>query len=121
MFCYAAISAMIWTRKERSNGLCCRSLTVTRHRLLQAPVHGSLKNRAAVWLRSIVGPGSTGRRGACLAARRPDRHHRAGVTHAPHPPDARTNPVAHAEIARSDEPGSVLAKRCGVSTGAACR
>jgi len=47
----------------------------------------------------------------------PDRHARTGVTHAPHPPE-RTHhpPVTRAEIARSDEPGSVLARRYGVST-----
>ena len=32
-------------------------------------------------------------------------------------PNARTTPVTRAEIARSDEPSSVLAKRYGVSAG----
>ena len=31
-------------------------------------------------------------------------------------PNARTTPVTRAEIARSDEPGGVLARRYGVST-----
>ena len=38
------------------------------------------------------------------------------MTHAPHPSERAHHPGTRAEIARSDEPGSVLARRHGVGT-----
>jgi hypothetical protein len=65
----------------------------------------------------LLGSSSAGHRRVwlplrALAAREAGR----GLSHAADPPNARTIPAARAEIARSDEPTGVLARRYGIST-----